>query len=98
VDVDYVLIYSSSNFQHVPLSAGENRTKQMFDLWVMEGGLLRSFESFSELITDNYYKGCYDKLNVFRYRSNKVQQRPIVRLLNLRLQHQRCIRLERFSS
>ena len=64
--VDYVLIYSPENFQHVPSSANANRSKLMFESWQREGGILRRFESLSGHVTDDYYRGCYEKLNVFK--------------------------------
>jgi lipopolysaccharide biosynthesis glycosyltransferase len=64
--VDYVLIYSADNFVNVPNSANDNRTKEMFDIWQREGGILRNFASLSQHLTDNYYKGCYERLYVFQ--------------------------------
>jgi hypothetical protein len=39
----------------------------MLDTWVAEGGLVQTFESLSDQVLDIYYKGCYEKLHVFRY-------------------------------
>ena len=64
--VDYVLVYSPATFQHVANSVNANRSRLMFESWQKEGGILRRFDSLAEHLTDDYYRGCYEKLNVFR--------------------------------
>ena len=64
--VDYVLVYSPETFQHVANSVNANRSRLMFEAWQREGGIFRRFDSPSEQLTDDYYRGCYQKLNVFR--------------------------------
>ncbi len=44
----------------------QNRTKRMLEIWEEEGGVIRKFDSLSMHLTDDYYKGCYEKLHVFR--------------------------------
>jgi alpha-N-acetylglucosamine transferase len=38
----------------------------MFEMWQAEGGILRNFDSLSQHLVDDYYKGCYEKLYVFK--------------------------------
>jgi hypothetical protein len=57
--VDYVLIFSeeyhNSNSTHLSL----------FEYWIQEGGITRTFPSLEQFLIEDGYRGCLEKLYVF---------------------------------
>ena len=58
--VDYVLIYSDEYYKS---SSPQHST--LFEDWKTEGGILRTFPSLENHLTDGYYRGCFEKFYVF---------------------------------